>query len=290
MSSSHQSTLSGIRGQTIRSSGMRSNPSGRSVENAKPYAGPGDLCTCRGKPDLETSRSSPQSTFHELFHHRLRALSSSPSLKKFTETVAHFAVMNDCDTEWVEAQIQGLLPLVKRSVRDWITTLCGGTCVFSWLKDERSLIPESELQQRLTVEGTDSVLKAFEAEIEQYFRKASDRAVGEASIEMAKTGRLSPHPVPTADAPKGFDGLGKKKHDYSEFFDTARLTNAQRDCASMKWEYGLEEVTKIAKRLRVHHSTVQEHLAAVAKKLGCNREFERALKQRVAHGGSRDDY
>ena len=210
MSSSHQSTLSGIRGQTIRSSGMRSNPSGRSVENAKPYAGPGDLCTCRGKPDLETSRSSPQSTFHELFHHRLRALSSSPSLKKFTETVAHFAVMNDCDTEWVEAQIQGLLPLVKRSVRDWITTLCGGTCVFSWLKDERSLIPESELQQRLTVEGTDSVLKAFEAEIEQYFRKASDRAVGEASIEMAKTGRLSPHPVPTADAPKGFDGLGKR--------------------------------------------------------------------------------
>ncbi len=163
----------------------------------KPNAGPGDLCTCRGKVDLETYWSSPRSAFRGLLHQRLGALSSSPALKKFTETVAQLAVANDCDTKWVEAQIQGLSLLVKCSVRNWIITLCGGPCVLSWLKDERMRIPETELQQRLTIEKTDAVLKEFEAEIEPYFQKVSDRAVGEASIEMAKSSRLSSHLVPT---------------------------------------------------------------------------------------------
>jgi predicted DNA-binding protein (UPF0251 family) len=92
--------------------------------------------------------------------------------------------------------------------------------------------------------------------------------------------------TPAADAPKGFEGLGKKKCDLH--FDCATLTNRQRNCLSMKFEYELA-ITDIARRLDVHHSTVQESLGAAQKKLQRDQNFQRALKRRAARCGSLDE-
>jgi DNA-directed RNA polymerase specialized sigma24 family protein len=70
-----------------------------------------------------------------------------------------------------------------------------------------------------------------------------------------------------ASESKGFEKLGRKRTDFSKFFDAAKLTKRQRECASLRWEYG-RGVTEIAQRLDVHHSTVQEHLRLAELKLG----------------------
>jgi len=88
--------------------------------------------------------------------------------------------------------------------------------------------------------------------------------------------------------PKAFDGLGQKKIELSEYLDGAKLTERQGECASMKYEYDLP-VAEIARRLGVHHSTIQESLAAANKRLGRNEKFKQALKKRAARLGTHDE-
>lgn len=60
--------------------------------------------------------------------------------------------------------------------------------------------------------------------------------------------------------------LGVKKHDFSRFFDAAKLTAKQHEVATLVWEYELT-VMEIAKRLGKHHSTVQYLKARVQNKM-----------------------
>jgi DNA-binding NarL/FixJ family response regulator len=93
----------------------------------------------------------------------------------------------------------------------------------------------------------------------------------------------------TSSTPKRFDGLGQKQTDLSQYFDLADLTDRQRECASLKWEFGLPD-RQIAERLDIHHKTVQESLNASNKRLQRNNEkFRLALKRRAANSGSRDE-
>ena len=85
--------------------------------------------------------------------------------------------------------------------------------------------------------------------------------------------------------PKGFDGLGQKQTDLSQYIDASDLTDRQRDCSSMRWEYRLP-LTEIARRLGRNRSTVEEHLAAARKRLQHDQNFQRALKKSAAHRGS----
>jgi len=63
------------------------------------------------------------------------------------------------------------------------------------------------------------------------------------------------------------DELLAKRKDYSRFFIDAKLTDRQREVASLRWESGLP-VLAIAKRLGTHKSTIEEHLALAQRKLG----------------------
>jgi hypothetical protein len=88
-----------------------------------------------------------------------------------------------------------------------------------------------------------------------------------------------------AIARKGFDGLGQKETDLSQYFGAANLTERQAECASMKWEYGLSD-RQIAERLGLHHKTVQESLRAANGRLARDEKFKQALKRRAARHGS----
>lgn len=84
-------------------------------------------------------------------------------------------------------------------------------------------------------------------------------------------------------APKGFERLGRKKNDLSKYLDRTKLTNIQRDCFSLKFEYALP-LAEIARRLDKHHSTVQYHIARVTKKIEHNRAYEGRAKKRASAG------
>jgi len=80
--------------------------------------------------------------------------------------------------------------------------------------------------------------------------------------------------------PKGFEGLGQKRTDFSMYIAGARLTDKQRDCFSMKYEYGLG-VAEIARRLEKHHSSVQYHLEAAKRKMNHSQARERRARKRA---------
>ena len=61
-------------------------------------------------------------------------------------------------------------------------------------------------------------------------------------------------------------GLPAKKCDLSSYFDGAKLTDKQRECASLAWEYGLS-VSEIAQRLKRHRTTIDQNLALAKKKI-----------------------
>jgi hypothetical protein len=84
-------------------------------------------------------------------------------------------------------------------------------------------------------------------------------------ISASRRNRENPS-YPTKEGPKGFHRLPQKGTDYSELFDQARLTERQKEYASLAYEYGLK-VTEIARRFDRHRSTVQEALERVKVKL-----------------------
>jgi len=71
--------------------------------------------------------------------------------------------------------------------------------------------------------------------------------------------------------PEGFEGLGRKKKDFSSYFDQAGLTDRQRDCVSLRLEYKLNN-TEIGSRLGIHRETVREHIAAATKRIDTARQ------------------
>jgi DNA-binding CsgD family transcriptional regulator len=68
-----------------------------------------------------------------------------------------------------------------------------------------------------------------------------------------------------------------KKHDLSRYFDSAKLTERQYQCASLRWEYELS-VSAIARELHLSRKTVDQHLSAVQKKMQVSGQYERVKK------------
>lgn len=85
-------------------------------------------------------------------------------------------------------------------------------------------------------------------------------------------------------SPKGCDKLGKKKQDLSQYLDGARLTDRQRDCCSLRLEYGLRW-SEIERRLGIDHSTAQEHFRAGKRKIdqAGNRNTSQKRKARFSN-------
>lgn len=129
--------------------------------------------------------------------------------------------------------------------------------------------------------------------IKQFIAKVKNRYEIEIrSLEHSMSGTHQPPLAQTnqkaAQGTDPFNGLGKKKHDLSSYLESSKLTDRQRDCLSMKWEYELR-VSEIARRLGIHRSTVEEHIKAGTDALDNERGAEHRRKRRAINHGSQDD-
>jgi RNA polymerase sigma factor (sigma-70 family) len=68
-----------------------------------------------------------------------------------------------------------------------------------------------------------------------------------------------------------------KKHDLSNYFDAANLTERQHQCASLRWEYELP-VAAIARQLNLSRPTVDQHLDSARKKMDKSGQYEKMKK------------
>lgn len=149
-----------------------------------------DICVCKTKVDQERCVLNPRNTLRELFQQRCRGISASELLGEFAETVSSIALANDRDLNWVGDQIRSLLPSLKRTCRKWVIGICPLPFAHTgllpaWLKDEREIIPDSDLQQSLSVGKSEAELANFEAEIGQSFEEAVKAALDRADLRMA---------------------------------------------------------------------------------------------------------
>jgi hypothetical protein len=76
--------------------------------------------------------------------------------------------------------------------------------------------------------------------------------------------------------------LPPKKDDFSELFDYCKLSEKQRNAASLRLEYKLS-VSQISKRLGITRPAVDKRLALARKKMNEHGSNLRAKKRKVAH-------
>lgn len=76
---------------------------------------------------------------------------------------------------------------------------------------------------------------------------------------------------------KGFEGLGHKKANFSQYM--VGMTDKQQMAFSLKYEYGLR-LTEIASRMEIDRTTAREHLDAANRKLERSRAFEKRKANR----------
>ena len=129
----------------------------------RPIAGIGALCACKTKVDTERFLANPRDAFRSLFRQRCQSLPTSESLAKFVATIGNLAVANNHDLNWVEGQIQKLLPIVKGVGRKWVIGVCPPPSKHTgllpaWFKDERDAIPEGNIEQCLIPADTEKAL------------------------------------------------------------------------------------------------------------------------------------
>jgi hypothetical protein len=76
--------------------------------------------------------------------------------------------------------------------------------------------------------------------------------------------------------------LPVKMSDLSGYFDQAKLTDTQRQVASLRYEYGLP-VAEIARRIGRHRSAIQERLDRAKSKMNGTRAAQERQKRRAVH-------
>lgn len=123
-------------------------------------------------------------------------------------------------------------------------------------------------EQMRTIEAAVEALSSVEqvqALTQRVFTEQLQRLVRRWSVAIPSTGSAHQSEITKIKRhPKGFEGLKRKKADYSKYMDG--LTEKQQQVFSLRYEYGLT-VSEIASRLEIDRSTVYEHIAAVDKKV-----------------------
>lgn len=155
----------------------------------KPYAGFGDICTCKGRIECERCYLNPRDTLIELLRQRCQSISGSVSLAKFVEQITKIAGANGRDVDWVEVRIAKLRPSFSSACREWIIDVCPPPFVHTrqlpaWLRDPE-VVAHADSHRSLTSDDSEVELGRIEAVMEPYFEDAHRKAVDQASIQIA---------------------------------------------------------------------------------------------------------
>src|SRR5207248_5886516 len=148
---------------------------------------------------------------------------------------------------------------------------------------------------------TQELLKSFSPTFGQSLEIRLDKITGAAHVESAKRGELKAQerqsPTRQEDSGRSRESeqtqqaasrsnkktapektkLGHKITNLSYHWDSANLTERQRECMSLRYEYGMRK-TDVARRLGIDRKTLDEHLAAGASRLSVHSAKQRADK------------
>jgi hypothetical protein len=157
----------------------------------------GDICTCKTPTGYERCFSNPWNTLLGLLRQRYQSVLTSVSLAKFVGQITSIGIAHGRDLDWVEDQIQGLMPSFSRICRTWIIGVCPPPFkdtgkLPAWMKNQ-GVIAETDSHRSLSSDDSEAEFVLIEAENAQYFEAAKQAALDQASIQMAQ---VAPERVP----------------------------------------------------------------------------------------------
>lgn len=158
----------------------------------KRAAGFGDICTCKGRVEYEQCYLNPRDTLIDRLRQRCQSISGSVSLAKFVEQITKIACANDQDMQWIEVQIVKLRPSFSRVCRKWIIDVCPPPFVQTgqlpaWLRDH-GVVLHADSDRALSGDDSEEEFGRIEAAVEPYLEEAYQKALDQASIQMATVG------------------------------------------------------------------------------------------------------
>ena len=209
-------------------------------------------------------------------------------LKKFTEGLCRLRYAID----WVHQEAEKVLPYLGEEGREWVMTACDGQPAAQgwyapgWLAAWPAEIdlPANALWKRLNGAETQEVLKAVSDQLVRRLADAEQIAINHARILIVERRQSANYSTSEPSLKNEHDRqptkLPAKINDLSALFDAAKLTNLQREVASLSWEYKLR-VTEIARRLGRHRKTIDEYRAAASKKINEAKSRDQSAKKRA---------
>jgi DNA-binding CsgD family transcriptional regulator len=79
----------------------------------------------------------------------------------------------------------------------------------------------------------------------------------------------------------GMSSLPRRKRDFSRYLDATDMTEKQRNCASLRWEYELT-TSEIARRFEIDRATVRQHIALAQRKINKSQALQKSVRSRAA--------
>ena len=134
-----------------------------------------------------------------------------------------------------------------------------------------SIPPEGKDTEFLTVDETQKMLRGLEESFRNALLDCLSPSFSEAVLASYGAARAK---LPVRIPPK--------KQDLSKHFDSASLTGRQREVLSLHFEHGMN-THQVAQHLRLHHSTIQEHIRAGTARIDRAAKREKRNKPAARH-------
>jgi DNA-binding CsgD family transcriptional regulator len=176
------------------------------------------------------------------------------------------------DIAWVKSEVEKNWKSFEEERQKWTDIIC------EILRHAGTQASKSEgAEPASSANEQERAVQAAKIRLAREFAAAKDAALSFAEVALAQKQTTSPEPGNVAQVEK----LTDKKNDMARYFDSAKLTDKQREVASLAWEYGLT-VAEIARRTGKHRKTVDELRAAAEKKIDQATANERSARRQAA--------
>jgi DNA-binding CsgD family transcriptional regulator len=200
------------------------------------------------------------------------------------EKVWHSYGISVPDRDWVPKATDIIWkPIENASVRWMIEALGVSADATIWLAPSWLFAGELQAARILNIdewEATQNVLLSLCNLVQRKLSLQREEALNNARRKLRLRSRL---PIGSPQPHHGGGAMPEKltnKRDLSREFDQVNLTDRQRECLSLRLEYGLS-VSEIAEKLGRNRTTIDEHLHAAKAKFERNKAKQRTDRNRA---------
>lgn len=222
---------------------VKQDPTNEPLPNDHPSASPPSLALVAAQREVDQARE------------RMRHFEA-----KIATVETKISAFQQCLTQ---AIVQGTTRFRPRDIDKAISKLHNDKTELEFRRDDWQLNLTTALNRLTTITGIPRPAVAQKSHEAHDVTAPNPNAAKSSPIPSCESSTDGSQPQ---SSPPDKAKLPAKKTNLSEYMDGAGLTDRQRECFSLKFEYGLR-VSEIVSRLRISRKTIDEHIAAAQRRI-----------------------